>query len=215
MHTPGKLVEFKDRQDVVRALRWPWECIAPEDGLLIDALRYWQSLRAGGLLPLPRAIDPIALKPLLGWIHKVDTSDLDPLNYFFRLWGSNVPLEEFASFRGMRVSAYPSAPYRESVMQDYHDVVASGVPSYQQVLASLKYREYSYARLILPLADDGRRVTQLLVCLHSRAAETLSERVIAGTWVTSSRRLAADKTSDTASGHRAQRFSVIDGGKPH
>ena len=212
MHTPGKIVEFKDRQDVVRAIRWPWECIAPEDGQLMEALRYWQSLRRGGLIPEPRALDPVMLKPLLGWTHKVDTSDPDPRNYFFRLWGSNVTLEQFESFKGLRISEYPSLAYRDAVMQDYHDVVTSGVPTYQQVLASVKYREYAYGRLIMPLADDGRRVTQLLICVHERPPATLSQRVLEGWW-----KRPADPTSadHPESGDRTQRFAIIPGGKLH
>ncbi len=198
LHTPGKLVEYRDRSDVVRALRWPWECIAPADGHFFEALQYWQSLSRGGLIPEPRAIDPVHLKRLLGWTHKVDTHDPDPANYFFRIWGSNATLEQFESFKGLRVSAYPSAPLADSVLQDYHDVVASGVPSYQQVLANVKYREYAYGRLIVPLADDGRRVTQLLVFINERPAVTLSDRFGLG-----------------GSGDRAHRFAVIPGHKPH
>jgi hypothetical protein len=213
MHTPGKLVEFRDRHDVVRSVRWPSECIAPADAQFLDALQYWESLGQGGLLPEPRAVDPIQLKSLLGWIHKVDTSDLDPNNYYFRLWGSNVGLEQFAPFKGMRISEYPSTPYRDAVMQDYHDVAMSGVPTYQQVLASVRYREYAYGRLILPLAADGRRVTQLLVCVHDRPAATLSERVTAGSWLI--QRDALRGMDDSASGNRAHPFTIIDGGKPH
>lgn len=207
MHQPGKLVELKDRRDVVRALRWPWECIADADAHFREALAYWQSLSRGGMIPEPRDIDPIRLRTMLGWIHKVDTSDPDPANYFFRLFGSNVTLEQFESFRGLRVSDYPSIPYRDAVMQDYRDVVASGVPTYQQVLASVNYREYAYGRLILPLAADRRRVSQLLVFIHERPPETLSERVTGGG--------GSGGRPSRGSGDGAQRFTVIDGGKPH
>ena len=58
MHQPGKLVELRDRRDLVRALRWPWECIAAEDAGFRDALAYWQSkgytLNAvGATMPTP------------------------------------------------------------------------------------------------------------------------------------------------------------------
>jgi hypothetical protein len=212
MHQPGKLVELKDRRDVVRALRWPWECIAAEDAEFRDALAYWQSLSPDGLVPRPADIDPVKLKRLLGWIHKVDTSDADPSNYFFRLFGSNVSLEQFDSFKGLRVSDYPSTPYRDAAMQDYHDVVVSGVPTYQQVLARVNYREYAYGRLLLPLAADRRRVTQLLVFIHERPAYTLSEKVTAGTWVTSPERDAPEAPL-APSGDRANAFKLILGGK--
>jgi len=212
MHQPGKLVELRDRRDVVRALRWPWECIAAEDAQLREGLGYWQALSRGGLLPQPRDIDPVRLKSRLGWIHKVDTSDPDPQNYFFRIFGSNVTLEQFDSFKGLRVSDYPSLPYRDAVMQDYRDVVMSGVPTYQQVLARVNYREYAYGRLILPLAQDGRRVNQLLVLVNERPAATLSERVLAGAWMTSA---GADVTPRQTSGDGAHRFIVIPGGKTH
>jgi hypothetical protein len=215
MHSPGQIVEFKDRQDVVRALRLPWECIATEDNLLIDAMGYWQSLRQEGLIPEPRLIDPIRLKPLLGWTHKVDTSAPDPKNYFFRLWGTHIPLEQFKAFTGSRVSEYPSQPYRDAVLQDYCDVVASGVPTYQHVLARVKYREYSYTRLILPLATDRRTVNQLLVCIQLRSPTSLSERLTSRTWAGGTALDGLPSPGTTRSGDRLHRFGIIDGGKPH
>jgi hypothetical protein len=216
MHSPGQIVEFKDRHDVVRALRLPWECIAAQDGLLIEAMGYWRSLGQQGMIPEPRSVDPIMLKPLLGWTHKVDTSDPDPANYYFRLWGTNIPLERHKAFTGLRVSEYPSEPYRDAVMQDYRDVVATGVPTYQHVLARINYLEYSYTRLILPLATDRRNVNQLLVCIQLRPATTLSDRLTAGTWV-SARSLSQGlhQTQSSGSSDRLQRFSVIVGGKAH
>lgn len=213
MHQPGKLVELKDRRDLVRAVRWPWECIAPEDGNFVEALQYWQSLRRDGLLPRPRDIDPVKLKPLLGWTHKIDTSDPDPINYYFRLWGSNVTLEEFTSFKGLRISDYPSAPYRDAAIQDYRDVVTSGVPTYQQVLARVNFRSYAYGRLILPLASDERHVNQLLVMIHERPPETMSERLTTGTWVAPLDGDATPRALDRRLRDRAHRFSVIPGGK--
>lgn len=180
MHSPGLVVELKDRRDFVRCLRLPHECIADEDASFRMAMTYWTSIRQGGLLPVPRAVDPVMLKPLLGNIHKVDVSDQDPQNYFFRLWGSKITLEQFGPTKGMRVIDYPSPPFREAVLQDYRDAVMSGVPAYQQVYARVNYLPYAYGRLILPLATDGRRVDQLLVCIHERPAATLSERVLGG-----------------------------------
>jgi hypothetical protein len=96
-------------------------------------------------------------------------------------------------------------------MQDYRDVVATGVPTYQQVLARVNYREYAYGRLLLPLATDRRRVDQLLVFIHERPAKTLSERVIVGSWVTS--RDATQQPQPSLLGDRAHGFKVIFGGK--
>ena len=42
------------------------------------------------------------------------------------------------------------------------------------IIAMVDHVKYSYSRLILPLADDGRRVNMLLVCINDRMFDDFS-----------------------------------------
>jgi hypothetical protein len=42
------------------------------------------------------------------------------------------------------------------------------VPCYQQIVALVDFIQYSYSRLILPMATDGRTVDGLIICINAR-----------------------------------------------
>ncbi len=157
-----------DAADVVKRRRLPLTGFAPEDAKLLEAYGYWESRRRDGLLPARKDIDVLDLRPLMGWMHLVDTSDKDPNNYSFRLFGSSVRMDGSRNYQNLRIGDYYSKPYRETLIEDYGSVVFTGVPALHQVVALLNYLKYSYVRLILPLADDGRTVNMLLVCINKR-----------------------------------------------
>ena len=93
MHSPGQLSIFRDGADIVRRLRFPPECMAPEDSHPTAAINYWRELDRGGLLPSRKSIDPVKMRGLIGSMHILDTTDTNPGNYYFRLWGSNISLD--------------------------------------------------------------------------------------------------------------------------
>jgi hypothetical protein len=175
MHSPGVLSEFRDGADYVRRLRFPLECMGGEDIALAPALGHWKELDRGGLLPDRRSIDPLKLGQLLGTVHIVDASDRDPLNYYFRLWGSRISLDRYHNYTKLRLGDHPYPVLRDTVLEDYRTVVETGVPSYHQHSARLNFLGYSWSRLILPFADDGRRVTHLLICVNERPIDRLTD----------------------------------------
>jgi hypothetical protein len=42
------------------------------------------------------------------------------------------------------------------------------VPCYQHIVALIDFIQYSYSRLILPMATDGRAVDGLIICINAR-----------------------------------------------
>ena len=68
----------------------------------------------------------------------------------------------------MRVGDLPSTPYKSALIEDYSSVAWSGTPLYQHVLAQVQSIRYSYSRLLLPLAEDGRKVNILIICTRDR-----------------------------------------------
>lgn len=153
----------RESADLFERTRMPLSTLARRDPMMVALVQYWESRRRGGLLPAKRDIDPLDLKPYLGRLHFVNTKAYDAERYFFTLWGSSCYLDGGEDYTNLRLGDYPWAAWRRGILQDYNDVVKFGVPAYHLVNAVNNHIPYRYSRLILPLSEDGRLVTQLLV----------------------------------------------------
>jgi hypothetical protein len=145
----------------------PLDAISAEDEWLGRLLHMWRGARSGWRLPACESLDPFeVLNIARGRAHIVDTRETDPAGYRFRLWGA---ASSFARNHTNRTLAQmPVGSMREDALEDYWEVVSTGVPNYQLIHHVEKELLYSYARLLLPLSADGRRVDQLLVLFHER-----------------------------------------------
>jgi hypothetical protein len=152
--------------DVVKRRRLPLSEIAPEDTKLSQALAYWQSKRRSDLLPSRKDIDIVDLRPLIGFMHVVDVVDAAAGHFKFRLHGTRVRLGQ--SFSENSVEKYSSKTMRDATIEDYQSVCFTGVPCYQHIVALIDFIQYSYSRLILPMATDGRTVDGLIICINAR-----------------------------------------------
>jgi PAS domain len=149
-----------------------WDSTAPKSDTLMSLYRYWGSLRPDGLLPKRGDFDIQRLRPVLGMTCVVDVTAENPDDYFVRLFGSEIPLSTDMSRH--RVGDYPSLPYREMLAQDYQAAREIGAPLYHEIAALIDGKRHSYARLILPFAEDGRRVNQLIVSsIHQKFPDLL------------------------------------------
>ena len=101
-----------------------------------------------------------------GRAHLLDTSDTRPERYRFQLWASA------SSYLGEHTNQVlgnmPAGLMREDAIEDYWEVVTTGVPTYHLIHRTENQCPYSYSRLLLPVATDGRRVNQLLVLVNER-----------------------------------------------
>lgn len=160
----------------VMSVRSLTETIREQDGSLADILDYWRSLRGPSKIPPPRkAVDVVALKPVMGYAHVVDCSDEDPMNYRFRLFGSRILLFGGKDFTKQRVADLPDPELARTTAADYRDVVFKGCPAFHKIVTRLDFRKASYTRLLLPLANDQRQINQLLVCVNPRPLPELGE----------------------------------------
>jgi PAS domain-containing protein len=149
-----------------------WEPEKPKNDRLMGLYRYWESLRPEGLLPKRADFDIQHLRPVLGMTCVVDVSADNPDDYFVRLFGSEIPLGTDMSRH--RVGDYPSPPYRDMLAQDYKTAREVGAPLYHEIAALIDDKRHSYARLILPFAEDGRSVNQLIVSsIHQKFPDLL------------------------------------------
>jgi len=62
----------------------------------------------------------------------------------------------------------PSSVMRDHAIEDYWEVATTGVPTYHLINHVDNSLLYSYSRLLLPLATDGRCVDQLVVLINER-----------------------------------------------
>jgi hypothetical protein len=166
----GSVPIFKQRRghDTYKRARRGLDGISPSDKRLGEALAYWHDLREGGRLPARSQIDLFQLKTMMGWMHVVDTTAGNPDGYFYRLWGSNVRLDSGKDHTRMPLGGCPWPLLRDAAMQDYADVVATGQAAYHLISHTVDHLRHSFARLLLPLAADGRRVDQLLILINER-----------------------------------------------
>ena len=153
---------------VGRDMPLPTICWAPKPPdmparQLVFLLEYWNDLRGAGPMAPARAIQPIEMRPALGYVCLLDVID-DGLDFHYRVYGSDIAHCVGGDLTGTRLSdytrsrwmlVYHAAAYRASAQR--HDALfTSYVPTSD--IATTRWD-----RLILPLADDNGNAVRLLV----------------------------------------------------
>lgn len=160
-------------RNVVRRRQIPLDAMQSLDEALHTAYAYWQSKRKGGLLPSRGDIDVLEIAKLIKNTHLIDVHSADPKEWCFRLVGSIIPQTwEWGSGRDKLVDC-PWPAYKEMLFQDYGTVKATGVAMYHELVITVDWVEYQYARVVVPLADDGRHVDTLMSCVVHRPVPDL------------------------------------------
>jgi len=158
-----------------RRLSRSLDSISPQDAWFSQLLRNWRDARSGWRLPSCESLDPLELLNIAcGRAHIVDTFDSAPEGYRFRIWGT---VNSYGGGRANKsLGEMPAGAMRDDAIEDYWEVVTTGVPAYQLIRHVEGKLPYSYARLLLPLAADGRRVDQLVVLINERPLPELEVR---------------------------------------
>jgi hypothetical protein len=148
--------------------------ISADDEWLGRLLSFWGTSRRGRRLPSNESLDSLeVLNIASGRAHIVDTTSSTPAGYRFRLWGA---VNSYGSgYANRTLGEMPAGLMRDDAIEDYRQVVGAGVPSYSLIRLVEKTLAYSYARLLLPLAQDGRRVDRLIVLINERPLPELDK----------------------------------------
>jgi hypothetical protein len=169
---PDRLAVRRPSGDSSKRLCLPLDAISPKDEWFARLLGMWRDARTGWRLPASESLDPrAALHIARGWAHIVETRDANPAGYRFRLWGSAIPYS--LGHSNLTLGQMPRGLMREDAIEDYLEVVSTGMPNYQLIHRFEDDLVFSYARLLLPLAADGRQVDQLIVLINERRAREL------------------------------------------
>jgi hypothetical protein len=172
LRRPDGVAIRRQAKDVSKRLLLPVDAIAPEDKWLGRLVNMWRKARPGWYLPASEALDPLeVLNIARGRAHIVDTTAADPSGYRFRIWGAANSYG--INYGNQTLAQMPASLMREDALEDYWEVVMSGEPTYQLIQHMENGQQFSYARLLLPLAADGLLVDQLLVLFNERTLPEL------------------------------------------
>lgn len=136
--------------------------VAPPPAWFVPLLNYWEQKRADGRLPARADLDPIDLKPLLGWLSLVDVRSSGP-RFSMRLLGSAHPPRVFGPRHGHDISAMQPESYRDAVAAQYETTVSRCAPTLHENILSFGNYSFRYQRIALPLAKDHVTPDMLMI----------------------------------------------------
>lgn len=154
---------FEDRGIPLPTICWAPKVAELAARQLAFLLDYWDRLRGDGTMAPARAIQPLEMRPALGYVCLLDVLD-DGLDYHYRVYGSDIAHCVGADLTGTRLSDYA----RSRWMLVYHAAAYRAAARRQQPLLTSYVPTADIAtsrwdRLILPLAGDDGRAVRLLV----------------------------------------------------
>src|ERR1700732_4860267 len=129
---------------------------------LVRLYDFWESKLNGRRYPSRDDIDPLELKFILGNIDLVEVAG-DPVVFLFRLSGSENDRDEGFNMQGKTLDEYPLPEHREAVRKTYLRALSSGEPNYEELDRMNEGKFVRYARLILPLSNDGTTINMLMM----------------------------------------------------
>lgn len=132
-------------------------------GPLQFLVRYWRQHGREGALPGFSIVDPIALKPALGYLMLLDVLD-EGWDYRYRIYGSEIASRFGRDLTGRRTSDIAKTAFTGIFyIAGYRAVLARREPLFT-VSSSPRYvAAVDWWRLVLPLADRDGAVTRILV----------------------------------------------------
>lgn len=139
-----------------------------EEPALRELYDYWAEKCGSRAIPARGDIDPLDIPKLLPQIYMIDV-ERDPMRFRFRLIGTTI----ITWFGRDATGLYMDEPeYKKSVHvfePHYVEVVETGRPRYDhQHAPQFDARYRNYARLLCPLAGDGKTVDMMLCGLELR-----------------------------------------------
>lgn len=147
-------------------------CFADDDSLigacddmpapLGRLLELWRDKRAGRRMPARGDFNVFELSPWLGSLHLIA---VEIERFRFCVFASGAALRFGDELTGRYLDEARPPELVRAVSQQYRQVVREGRPFYKYDHGAFGDRLFAWHKLICPLSDDGRRVSQLFVGL--------------------------------------------------
>jgi hypothetical protein len=133
----------------------------PETEDLRRLLQYWNARRGARAFPRRQDIDPLDFWFMIDRVSLTEVHD-DPRRYRLRLvggfWGRLVGFEG----TGMWLEEWPHPNQRKLTEATYASLVAGRVPRLARRDAVVDYQSLRYEIVLLPLSEDGSRVSMIM-----------------------------------------------------
>ena len=155
--------EFARAGGAAPELMWDPPLDSLPEGPLRALAAHWNSLRGNlGVLPHLRQIDPVYLRPALGYVVLLDAID-GGRDFRYRLFGSAIAGVSGFDMTGRLASELPVSPHvAEFVVALHRAVVARRAPLYAARWPIGALKTVSWQRIALPLVDDDNAVVRLV-----------------------------------------------------
>lgn len=129
---------------------------------LIAIRAYWTEKRGNRAMPRRADIDPTELRSLLPNVLLLQVLR-DPLDFLYRVIGTEIDRHSQASYTGLTVRQIPHRAPPSRVWENLEQLVRTGVPSCLQVPYIGPHSGFLQTRqILLPLGDDGAEVDHIL-----------------------------------------------------
>jgi len=121
----------------------------------------WHGLAAGGRLPGYGAFRPETMWDVIGSILLADVEPGDPPVFRYRLYGTKTAQGIGFDMTKKTVQEFPSKAFVEMVQRDYETLLRLRRPTTHLVTIVSESGKRIFARLLLPLAEDGEHIDSI------------------------------------------------------
>ncbi|NNG04282.1 MAG: DNA repair protein RadC [Inquilinus sp.] len=129
-------------------------------------LECWESHRQRDRLPTVSDFDPLRDTIGIAGIHLIDAPSTDAGTFRFVNFDTTTR-PDGGSFSGTYVADYPDPALRQFALMDYWSTATSGQATFNDFNVRKTYRRGKFARLILPLSDEGsKKASKLMVVVR-------------------------------------------------
>jgi hypothetical protein len=128
---------------------------------LIEILDYWQWKCGGRFAPGRADIEPLDLVRALPRIMLADVIP-EPLGFRYRLSGTGISDVHGEELTGLAPLDLKPAEYGRLIDRHYRQCVSERRPLLHLIVLDLAHHSRAYARLLLPLSNDGEQVNMLM-----------------------------------------------------
>lgn len=131
---------------------------------LCFALDYWKSKKSDLVAPPRAAIDPIEMPQLLPRVMLVDVENVagSEAEFRYRLSGTGIRAVHGYDPTRLRPSELTPRIYGQLIDAHYRAAVAARQPLAHVIVVITNMKQRSYARIILPLSNDGATINMLM-----------------------------------------------------
>ncbi len=126
---------------------------------------YWIEKRGERTMPARVDIDPLDIIYIVGNVILVDVIDSDPLRFHIRLHGTNLAERVGYELTGKMLDEMPDNDFQALAQQSFTWVTTNAQPLRSHRDRIIDGRFVRYETVIMPLSEDGERVTRLLIGL--------------------------------------------------